>query len=69
MTDETPGTGPGTPERGPRIPGNGPPGSPGPIEAEGEEDSGIVGKLVLTLFPFVLVLLFLLIEWWIRGRS
>jgi hypothetical protein len=34
-----------------------------------EEEAGIWAKLFLTLFPFLLVLLFLLLEWWLRGRS
>jgi hypothetical protein len=33
-----------------------------------ETEAGIGGKLILTLFPFVLVLLFLLVDWLIRGR-
>jgi len=69
MTDETHDQGSGTPGRSPQEPGNGPLASAGPDDPEGEEDSGIVGKLALTLFPFLLILLFLLIEWWIRGRS
>lgn len=34
-----------------------------------EEEAGIGGKLALTLFPFLLILLFLLLESWLRGRS
>ena len=34
-----------------------------------EEAAGIPAKLLLTLFPFLLVLVFLLLEWWLRGRS
>jgi hypothetical protein len=34
-----------------------------------EEAASFRAKLVLTLFPFVLILLFLLFEWWLRGRS
>jgi len=34
-----------------------------------EQDASFGMKLVLTLFPFVLVFVFLLAEWWIRGRS
>ena len=46
----------------------------GPHEKEeedpsGESGMGISGKLVLTLFPFACLLLFLLLDWWFRGRS
>ena len=34
-----------------------------------EEGAGIGAKLALTLFPFLLILLSLLLEWWLRGRS
>lgn len=48
-------------------------GDPGDLQERGpgkeEEESGIWAKLFLTLFPFLLVLLFLLLEWWLRGRS
>lgn len=27
------------------------------------------GKLILAVFPFALLVLFLLLDWWIRGRS
>lgn len=48
-----------------------------PNPSEGEPDGreptpgeiGFWGKVVLTSFPFLLVLLFLILEWWIRGRS
>jgi hypothetical protein len=40
-----------------------------PNGEEPEEPAGIPAKLALTLFPFVVVLLFLILEWWIRGRS
>jgi hypothetical protein len=33
-----------------------------------EKGAPFWGKLLLTLFPFLVVLLFLLMEWWIRGR-
>ena len=32
-------------------------------------DVGLWSKLVLTAFPFAVIFLFLLLEWWIRGRS
>ncbi len=41
-------------------------------ENDPEDSDGEVafwGKLILTAFPFLLVLLFLLLEWWVRGRS
>ena len=39
-------------------------------EAGGPEDTeaGFWGKIVLTLFPFLLVILFLVLEWWVRSR-
>ena len=47
--------------------------TPGGLQEGGpgneEEEAGIWAKLFLTLFPFLLVLLFLLLEWWLRGRS
>lgn len=51
-----------------------PPSPPGKVKerakGEGREgEVGLWGKLVLTAFPFLLVFLFLLLEWWIRGRS
>lgn len=36
---------------------------------EGEEPAGILPKLGLTLFPFLLLFLGLLVDWCIRGRS
>jgi hypothetical protein len=33
-----------------------------------ETEAGSGAKLILTLFPFALVFLFLLVDWWIRGR-
>jgi len=52
----------GHPEKGPATNGSG---------AGGQEDgeASLRGKLVLTLFPFLLVFLFLLLDWWFRGRS
>lgn len=55
-------------------PSTSPPGPAGKVEekegGEGrEEEVGLWGKLVLTAFPFFLVFLFLLLEWWIRGQS
>jgi len=48
-------------------------GTAGPIKGgpgqEEEVPAGLRVKLVLTVFPFLLVLLFLVVEWWIRGRS
>lgn len=46
-----------------------PAGGPHP-EAGGPEDTeaGFWGKIVLTLFPFLLVILFLVLEWWVRSR-
>lgn len=52
--------------------GESPSGAGGRHPAEGddlEEQAGIRAKLLLTLFPFLLVLLFLLLDWWLRGRS
>ncbi len=48
-----------------------------PFEAVGEEaegfsesvGNGIGGRLILTVFPFMVLILLLLLEWWIRGRS
>ena len=34
-----------------------------------ETEAGVGAKLILTVFPFALVVLFLLVDWWIRGRS
>lgn len=34
-----------------------------------QDGVGFLEKLVLTAFPFLLVLLFLILEWWLRGRS
>jgi len=34
-----------------------------------EVDASVSMKLVLTLSPFLFIIIFLLIEWWIRGRS
>jgi len=31
--------------------------------------AGILEKLALTSFPFLFLLLLLVLEWWIRGRS
>lgn len=47
-----------------------PPPPIGPGEEEpGNEAMGLWGKLILTAFPFLLVLLFLILEWWVRRRS
>ena len=48
-----------------------PPGkAEGGAEGEGrEEEIGSWAKLALTAFPFFLVFLFLLLDWWFRGRS
>jgi len=52
--------------------GGSPSGAGGRHPAEGDDhegEAGIPGKLLLTLFPFLLVLLLLLLDWWLRGRS
>jgi hypothetical protein len=38
-------------------------------EGEEERPAGTLPKLALTLFPFLLLFLGLLLDWWIRGRS
>ena len=44
-----------------------------PMEAAGPDPEDVPaslgGKLLLTIFPFVVALLFFLVEWWLRGRS
>lgn len=41
---------------------------PGDEEPDTEEVS-FWGKVILTAFPFLVVLLFLVLEWWIRRQS
>ena len=50
------------PEKGPATDGTG-------GEGQEEGEASVRGKLVLTLFPFLLVFFFLLLDWWFRGRS
>ena len=39
-------------------------------EKELEEGrAGVQAKLALVLFPFVILLLLLFLDWWLRGRS
>jgi len=50
------------------------PGGPRSRGNEGEDDveegaASFRARLILTLFPFVLILLFLFFEWWLRGQS
>ncbi|MFO8175408.1 MAG: hypothetical protein R6T96_14065 [Longimicrobiales bacterium] len=45
-----------------------PPVGPGDEEPDTGEVS-LWGKVILTAFPFLVVLLFLVLEWWVRRHS